>query len=152
MESEGLLPHSQVPVTCPYPEPARSGASHFLKILLSSTSGSSKWSLSLRFPHQNLIYTSPLPSKCYMSSPSHSTRFYHSNNIGWGEHIIRLLFIIFLRNGRHYLKQATTSPCRIRRQFTVCIFIQDILLHLRDKIKNMAVHSLLINKILCFTI
>ena len=24
MEPEGLLPHSQVPTTCPYPEPARS--------------------------------------------------------------------------------------------------------------------------------
>jgi hypothetical protein len=24
-------------------------------------SGSSKWSLSLWFPHQNLVYTSPLP-------------------------------------------------------------------------------------------
>jgi len=24
MEPEGLLPNSQVPVTCPYPEPARS--------------------------------------------------------------------------------------------------------------------------------
>jgi hypothetical protein len=24
MESEGSLPHSQVPATCPYPEPARS--------------------------------------------------------------------------------------------------------------------------------
>jgi len=24
MESEGLLPHSQVPSTCPYPEPDRS--------------------------------------------------------------------------------------------------------------------------------
>jgi len=24
MEPEGLLPHSQVPTTCPYPQPARS--------------------------------------------------------------------------------------------------------------------------------
>jgi hypothetical protein len=59
-------------------------------------------------------------------------------------------FIVFLRNGRHYLKQVTTSPRRIRCQFTVCVFIQDILLHLRDKIKNMAVRSLLIKKISLF--
>ena len=37
MEPEGSLPHSQVPTTCPYPEPARScpcPTSHFLKIHL----------------------------------------------------------------------------------------------------------------------
>ena len=39
--------------------------SHYLKIHLSttlpSTPGSPKWSLSFRFPYQNLVYTSPLP-------------------------------------------------------------------------------------------
>jgi len=32
METEGSLPHSQVPATCPYPEPARSNMYvHFLR-------------------------------------------------------------------------------------------------------------------------
>jgi len=65
---KGSLQHLQVPATCPYPEPARSNpcpTSHFLKIHLyiirPSTPGSSKWSLSLKFPHQSPLYISHLP-------------------------------------------------------------------------------------------
>ena len=32
-----------------------------LNIILASTPGSPKWSLSLMFPHQNLVYASPVP-------------------------------------------------------------------------------------------
>jgi len=43
--------------------PVHVPSSHFLKILSNiippSTPGYSKWSLSLRFPHQNPVYTSP---------------------------------------------------------------------------------------------
>jgi len=65
MESEGLLPHSQVPATCPYPEPVRFSPSQFLKIhlniILPSTPGSS-----LMFPHQNPLYNSPVPHSRYV--------------------------------------------------------------------------------------
>ena len=68
MEPEGLLLLLKVPTICPYPEPDQPSAcspSHFLKIhlssILTSMPGSFKWSHSLRFPHRNPVYTSPLP-------------------------------------------------------------------------------------------
>ena len=88
MEPEDSLPQSQVPATCLYPEPTRFSlhpTSHFqkihLNIILPSTPGYPKWSLSLRFPHQNPVYASPIPHTRYMIRPSHSAPFYHPNNI-----------------------------------------------------------------------
>jgi len=62
---------------CPPPVPALSHiypvhalTFHFLKvhlnIILPSTSGYPKWSLSLRFPYHNSVYSSTLPIFCYM--------------------------------------------------------------------------------------
>jgi len=69
-------------------DPVHTTTSHILKIhlniILPSTPGSPQWSLSLRFPHQNPVYTYPLPHSRYMPHPSHSSRFYHPKNIGWG--------------------------------------------------------------------
>ena len=62
MEPEGSLPHSQVPATCLYPEPARfSPYPHIalkihLNIILQPTRGSSKWSLSLVSPPKPCIH------------------------------------------------------------------------------------------------
>ena len=68
-------------------DPVHTPTSYFLKIhlniILPSKLGSPKWSLSLRFPHQNPVYASPLPHTRYMPSPSHSSRIYNPNNIWW---------------------------------------------------------------------
>ena len=81
--------------------------SYFLKIhlntFLPSTPGSPKWSLSLRFAHQKPA--SPSPHICYMSRPSHSSRFYHPNNIGWAVQIMVSYWVT--TNIRHHRTKFT---------------------------------------------
>ena len=66
--------------TSPCPQPNQSSPLLpflFLKIhsniILPSTPGSSKWSLSLRFPHPHPVYNTPLPHTRYMLRLSHSS-------------------------------------------------------------------------------
>jgi hypothetical protein len=78
-----------------YSPPVHTPTSHFLKIhisiILTSTPGSSKLSLSLRFHHQIPVHASSLPHPSYMSCLSHSSRFNHSSNIGWEVQIMELI-------------------------------------------------------------
>ena len=97
MEPEGSSPHSQVPATWarsirsmhPYPTSWRP---------VPFTSGSFKWSRFLRFPQQIPVYASPLSHTCYIPRPSHSSLFYHPNNIRWAVHIIRSSLFGFLHS------------------------------------------------------
>ena len=72
---------------------------HFLQIhlniFLPSKPGSPKWPLSLRFPQQTPVYTSPLPHTHYMPRPFNSSWFYHPNDIGRGVEIIKQFIMQF---------------------------------------------------------
>jgi hypothetical protein len=101
-EPKCSLPHTQVPTSCIYPAPARSSPyPHIpfleihLTIILPSTPASPKWTLSLRFSHQNHVHASLLSHTSYIFRPSHTYRFHHPNNIMWGVQIIKLLIIQF---------------------------------------------------------
>ena len=93
---------------CPPPVPSlcqinwvHSPPSHYLKIhlnvILPSTPGSFKWTVSSDFPTKNHpVYTSSLPHTYYIPCPSHSSWVYLLNNILWGVQVIKLLIISFL--------------------------------------------------------
>jgi len=97
MEPRDSLPHSHMTDTCPYPEPDQSSplpncisTIHF-NVILPSSPKFCKWPLSLRFFHQNPVFTSIVSHACYMRRPYHFSWFDHSNNIWWAVQIIKPL-------------------------------------------------------------
>ena len=66
-------------------DPFHTPTSHFLEIhlniILPSTAGSYKWSLSLTFTQQNTVYTSAVPDTCYMPRPSYLGEFISRENV-----------------------------------------------------------------------
>ena len=48
-------------------------------------------------------YTSTIPHTCYIPRPSHYSRIDHTNNIGWGEKIIKLLCMYFFPFPCHFV-------------------------------------------------
>jgi hypothetical protein len=70
------------------PNPVHLPTSYLLEIhpniIHPSTPRSPQWSSPLRFPQQGPIHSPLLTHTRHMPSPSHSSRFYHPHNIGWG--------------------------------------------------------------------
>jgi hypothetical protein len=105
----GLFASGFFTETCPYPEPdqVHASPSHFLKVhlnvILPSMPGSSKWSLCLRFLHQNSVFTSALPRMCYMP---------------WFIHILYLII-------SEYIQPSINLACTVRSEGH-CAFIKGV--------------------------
>ena len=101
------------------PNPVHIPTSHLLEIhpniIHSSTPRSPQRSLSFRFPHQELIRPPLLTHTRHMPSLSHSSRFYHPHNIGWGVQIIQLLVMqsisFYKKNGFSPWNNSVLSLC-----------------------------------------
>jgi len=98
METDAVLLCTQLHAICPYPEPDQYCPclpSYFFKVhsntTLPSTPRSSKWSLSLRFAHQNPVCTSSPPHSCHQPCPSHASRFDHPNNFWSAVQLMKVL-------------------------------------------------------------
>jgi len=118
MELEGSSMQLQVPATCPCPKPAWSSPyAHIqflmihLNIIPPSMPGSPKWSLSLRFPHQNPVYTSP--------HPMHAT---------WPANFILLDFITQTILGEKYRSLSSTLCSFLHSSVTLSLLGSNILL------------------------
>ena len=95
MEPKGSLPHSQVPATCPYPEPDLSSPNSHIPLPEDSSwyyPPIYAWVLQVdsfpRYTHQNPVYNSDHPHTRYMPRPSYSNRLDHPKNTGWGVQIM----------------------------------------------------------------
>jgi hypothetical protein len=89
-------PHSQVPSTCPYPEPDRSCT--YTHISLPEDPNSSYPPIYAWVSHMVSFPQVSPPKPCinhtsYMPRPSHSSGFYHPNNIEWRIQIIKLFIM-----------------------------------------------------------
>jgi len=92
MEPEDSFPYSQTNAVYAFPSNL---LKNHINIILLSMARSWKWSLSLRFPHQN---PSPLPHTCYIARPSHSFWFDNRSNIWWGVQIFKSLLCSLLHS------------------------------------------------------
>ena len=97
-----------------------------LNINLPSTPGSPKWSLSLRFPHQNPVYASPLPHTRYMPRPSYFSRLCTRTILGDEYRSLSSSLCSFLHSrvsssllGPNILNTQFSNTLRLRNQETL---------------------------------
>jgi hypothetical protein len=135
MEPEGSSLCSQEPTTGPYPESDESNSHRtilffcniYSNIILSCMPASSEWSLTFRFPNQNIVCISHLFHTHYMSRTSHPPWFDHPNNIWWSVQVMKLLIMqSFPASSRFPLLRLSAPLNTIFSDTLVFIFPQQI--------------------------
>ena len=107
--------HKHLPPVCilGQPNPVHIPTSHLLEIhpniIHPSIPKSPQWSLSFQFPHQGPIHPPLLTHTRYLPSPSHSSRFYHPHNIGWGVRSFFFLLCILVIISSSWIRMTTAA-------------------------------------------
>ena len=92
---------------CPFSKPDESNRrdntqSDFFKIhynlIFPSVPGSTKWSVSCSFRHQNSVCVFLISHMCRIYRPSHPPRFSRPNNMWWGANIMGLIMLFSAAN------------------------------------------------------
>jgi len=124
------------------PNPVHIPTSHLLEIhpniIHPSTPRSPQWSPSLRFPHRDSIHPPLLTHTRHMPSPSHSSRFYHPHNIGWGVQIIIYIYSAMGNNECSY----TSTPLYIFMGYIGTTSVPSLPLRSRFLLEKMIVSHL----------
>jgi hypothetical protein len=120
-EPEGSSPHTQQLATGPYPDPVESSPhppANLPKIhsdpILPSTPWSSKWSLSFRLSHQNLLHFSLISLACHMPCPPHPPWLDPPNDIWeWVQTMKFLIVQLYPFSSHHpsFVKIFPLVPC-----------------------------------------
>ena len=107
------------------PNPVHIPTSHLLEIhpniIHPSTPRSPQRSSSFRFPQQDTIHPLLLAHTRHMHSPSHSSRFYHPHNIGWGLQIRLLLQVAYKRHKWYCSDELWALSCPLQDSHAMAV-------------------------------
>ena len=105
------------------PNPVHIPTSHLLEIhpniIHPSTPRSPQWSPSLRFPHQDPIHPPLLTHTRHIPSPSHSSWFYHPQNIYTTMNNLKNVGESIKRKGKEFMEKVNFTTIQVCWEMTL---------------------------------